>query len=159
MRKITKQDIEDAWQAWATIEMALPIYDGGWAGNGLTPDTAARMIAHLRFSSVFCDYVLQNEPERVVEVTKPALMKAVAERQRDVEEWLEDWEPLPDSMAKEHSRRRLAESHRFRMELICLRQLWLASLASVGKFGTFEGQRRKRRDRPRPNQHLDHRPE
>ena len=133
MRKVTKRDVEDAWQAWAAIEIALPPHDGGWAGNGLTPATAARMLAHLRFSAVFCDYILRNEPGRIAEVTKTAVMQAVAERQREVEVWLEDWESLPESMAKIHSRRWLADSHRFRMELVCLRHLWLASQATSGE--------------------------
>jgi hypothetical protein len=133
MQKVTDRDVEDAWHAWAAIEIALPPDDGAWAGNGLTPATAARMLAHLRFSTAFCDYVLQTEPGRIVEVTKSAVMQAVAERQREVEAWLEDWGSLPESIAKQHSRRWLAESHRFRMELFCLRHLWLASQATTGE--------------------------
>jgi hypothetical protein len=127
MRKVTKRDVEDAWQAWAAVDTAIPLQDVGSAGNGLTPAAAARLLAHLRFSAAFCDYVLQNEPGRIVEVTKSAVMHTVAERQQEVEAWLEDWEALPESSAKEHSRQCLAESHRLRMELVCLRHLWLAS--------------------------------
>jgi hypothetical protein len=127
MRKTTKRDVEEAWEAWAAIETALPPRDIGWAENGLTPATAARLLAHLRFSAAFCDYVSQNEPERIVEVTKSAVIRAFAERQHDVKVWLEDWEKLPESVAKQLSRQCLVESHRFRTELMCLRHLWLAS--------------------------------
>lgn len=164
MRKVTKRDVEDAWRVWAAIDIALPLPDGGWAANGLTPATAARMLAHLRFSAAFCDYILQNEPGRIVEVTKTAVMQAVAKRQREVEVWLEDWKSLPESMAKEHSREWLAESHRFQMELICLRQLWLASQATIGEYCTLgadlnnrlRARPRKRGDRPRSNHPSDH---
>lgn len=87
------------------------------------------MIAHTRFCSVFCDHVLQNEPERIIEITKLDVMRAVSGRQCDIQDWLDDWQILPHSPAKEHYRRHLAESERNRMELICLRHLWLASQA------------------------------
>lgn len=125
MRTLTKEDVDEAWDAWAATELAA--HDRAPADDALTPITAVRMLAHLRFSSTFCDYVLQNEPERVVEVTRLDVMRAMRERQSDLEEWREDWEILPDSQAKEEARRRLAQSHRARMELICLRHLWLAS--------------------------------
>jgi hypothetical protein len=38
---------------------------------------------------------------------------------------------LDERRPKEHSRRWLAESHRFLMELVCLRHLWLASQATT----------------------------
>ncbi len=95
--------------------------------DALTPIAAVRMLAHLRFSSTFCDYVLQNEPERIVEVSRLDVMRAMRAREGDLEEWREDWEILPASPAKDEVRWRLAQAHRARMELICLRHLWLAS--------------------------------
>lgn len=161
MRKITKRDVDEAWQAWAAAEMARPLRDGEPAGGGLSPLAAIRLIAHLRFSSAFCDYVLQNEPERIVEITGIDVMRAVTERQRDVEDWLEDWEILPDSVAKEYSRWQLAHSHRVRMELMCLRHLWLASQAKAEEFrmpgdsiNSGLGNHGKPTDRPRRHRHI-----
>ncbi|MGO8917870.1 MAG: hypothetical protein ACLQJR_18360 [Stellaceae bacterium] len=128
MRNLTKQDVDEAWQAWVATELATS--DCAPPDDALTPIAAARMLSHLRFSSAFCDYVLQNEPARIVEVTRLDVLRAVRERQSDVEEWREDWEILPDSQAKEEARRRFAQSHRARMELMCLRHLWLASQTS-----------------------------
>jgi hypothetical protein len=119
-------------RGWASTELATharaPLYDA------LTPITAVSMLAHLRFSSAFCDYILQNEPERIVEVTRLDVIRAVSERQSDLAAWREDWELLPDSRAKEEAGRQLAQSHRARMELICLRHLWLASQTSKPPF-------------------------
>ena len=128
MRNLTKQDVDEAWEAWAATELAIHVRVP--PDDDLTPIAAIRMLAHLRFISVFCDYVLHNEPERIAEVTRLDVMRAVRERQSDLEEWREDWEILPDSQAKEEARRRLAQSHRTRMELTCLRHLWLASRTS-----------------------------
>jgi len=128
MRKVSKRDVDEAWSAWAASEVACG-QCGTAPDNTLSPTAAARMIALLRFNSMFCDYVLQNESWRIVEVTQPAIMRATRERQLDLEEWQEDWEILPGSAAKEHYRRHLAQSHRTRMELICMRHLWLASQA------------------------------
>jgi hypothetical protein len=129
MRTLTKQDVDEAWQSWAATELATQDRDS--PGDELTPIAAVRMLAHLRFSSTFCDYILQNEPERLVEVTQVDVLRAVRERQSDLEEWREDWKILPDSQAKEEARRRFAQSHRARTELICLRHLWLASQARI----------------------------
>ena len=128
MRNLTKQDVDEAWEAWLATELATS--DCAPPDDALTPVAAERMLAHLRFSSTFCDYVLQNEPARIVEVTRLEVMRAARERQSDVEEWREDWEILPDSEAKELARWRFAQSHRARMELVCLRHLWLASQTS-----------------------------
>jgi hypothetical protein len=128
MRNFTKQDVDEAWEAWASTELATHLRAP--LDDALTPIAAVRILAHLRFSGAFCDYVLQNEPERIVEVTRLDVMRAVSERRSDLEAWREDWEILPDSQAKEDVRRQLAQSHRARMELICLRHLWLASQAS-----------------------------
>jgi hypothetical protein len=129
MRKLTQRDVEDAWAAWVAVEMAYPIDDGMAPTQKISPIAAIRMIAHTRFCSVFCDHVLQNEPERVVEITRLDVMRAISEWQRDLRDWLDDWQILPHSPAKEHYREHLAESQRYRMELICLRHLWLASQA------------------------------
>ena len=129
MRSLTKQDVDEAWRAWAATELAT--YGDVPSDDALTPIAAARLLAHLRFSGTFCDYVLQNEPERIVEVTRLDVMRAVRERQSDLEEWREDWEILPDSLAKGEARQQLVQSHRARMELICLRHLWLASQAWI----------------------------
>ena len=127
MRKLTQRDVEDAWAAWVAVEMAYPIDDGMAPTQKISPIAAMRMIAHTRFCSVFCDHVLQNEPQRVVEITKLDVLRAISEWQRDLRDWLDDWQILPHSPAKEHYREHLAESQRYRMELICLRHLWLAS--------------------------------
>jgi hypothetical protein len=129
MRNLTKQDVDEAWECWAATELATQ--DQTSLDDELTPIAAIRMLAHLRFSSTFCDYILQNEPQRIVEVTRVDVLRAVRERQSDLEEWREDWKMLPNSQAKEEARRRLAQSHRARMELICLRHLWLASQAWI----------------------------
>jgi hypothetical protein len=128
MRSFTKQDVDEAWEAWASTELASHVRAP--PDDALTPIAAVRMLAHLRFSSAFCDYVLQNEPERIVEVTRLDVIRAVSERRSDLEAWREDWEILPDSQAKEEVRRQLAQSHRAGMELVCLRHLWLASQIS-----------------------------
>jgi hypothetical protein len=128
MRSFTKQDVDEAWEAWASTELATHVRAP--PDDALTPIAAVRMLAHLRFSSAFCDYVLQNEPERIVEVTRLDVIRAVSERRSDLEAWREDWEILPDSRAKEEVRRQLAQSHRAGMELVCLRHLWLASQTS-----------------------------
>ena len=128
MRNLTKQDVDDAWEGWVATELAT--HDRSLPEDALTPGAALRLLAHLRFSSAFCDYVLQNEPERIVEVTRLDVARAVMERRSDMEEWRQDWAVLPDSGAKDEARRRLAQSHRARMELICLRHLWLASQTS-----------------------------
>ena len=128
MRNLTKQDVDEAWEAWVATELATS--ECAPPDDALTPTGAVRMLAHLRFSSAFCDYVLQSEPARIVEVTRLDVLRAVRARQRDIEEWRDDWEILPDSQAKEEARRRFAQSHRARMELMCLRHLWLASQAS-----------------------------
>ncbi len=129
MHKLTKWDVDEAWRAWVTIEMTYPSHDSKVLGDGLSPTAALRMIAHARFCSMFCEYALQNEPERIVEITRLDVMRAISGRQREIQEWLEDWEILPESPAKEHYRQHLAESQRGRIELICLRHLWLASQA------------------------------
>jgi len=129
MRNLTKQDVDEAWECWAATELATQ--DQASLDDELTPIAAIRMLAHLRFSSTFCDYILQNEPERIVEVTRVDVLRAVRERQSDLEEWREDWKMLPNSPAKEEARRRLAQSHRAGKELICLRHLWLASQAWI----------------------------
>lgn len=129
MRKLTKLDVDEAWRAWVAIEMTYPSHDGKAPREGHSPTSAIRMIAHARFCSVFCEYTVQNEPERIVEITKLDVIRAISGRQREIQEWLEDWEVLPESPAKEHYRQHLAESQRARMELICLRHLWLASQA------------------------------
>ena len=129
MRTLTKHDVDQAWESWAATELATQDQDP--PGHELTPVAAVRMLARLRFSSTFCDYISQNEPERIVEVTRIDLLRAMRERQSDLEEWLEDWKMLPDSQAKEEARRRLAQSHRASTELICLRHLWLASQAWI----------------------------
>ena len=128
MRSFTKQDVDEAWEAWASTKLATHVRAP--LDDALTPNAAVRMLAHLRFSSAFCDYVLQNEPERIVEVTRLDVIRAVSERRSDLEAWREDWEILPDSRAKEEVRRQLAQSHRAGMELVCLRHLWLASQTS-----------------------------
>jgi hypothetical protein len=128
MRNFTKQDVDEAWEAWASTKLAAHVRAP--LDDALTPNAAVRMLAHLRFSSAFCDYVLQNEPERIVEVTRLDVIRAVGEQKSDLEAWREDWEILPDSPAKEEVRRHLAQSHRAGMELICLRHLWLASQTS-----------------------------
>jgi hypothetical protein len=128
MRNFTKQDVDEAWEAWASTELATHVRAP--LDDALTPITAVGMLAQLRFSSAFCDYVLQNEPERIVEVTRLDVIRAVSQRQSDLAAWREDWEILPDSRAKEEVRRQLAQSHRTRMELICLRHLWIASQTS-----------------------------
>jgi hypothetical protein len=127
MRRLTRQDVEEAWQAWAATELAT--YDRVPSHAALTPIVAARMLAHQRFSSVFCDYVLQNEPGRIVEITRLDVMRAVRERENELEEWREDWEIFADCAVKEEARRQLAQSQRAVMELTCLRHLWLASQA------------------------------
>lgn len=128
MRKLQKQDVDDSWNAWVTIELETP--DGG-PEDALTPHAALRLLAQLRFSSTFCDYVLQNEPERIVEVTQRDVGRASREWESDLKEWREDWAILPDSEAKKEAHRRLTEAHRRRMELVCLRHLWLASQATT----------------------------
>jgi hypothetical protein len=125
MRNLTKRDVDEAWEEWVATELATS--DRTAPDDALTPITAVRMLAHLRFSSAFCDYVLQNEPARIVEVTRLDVLRTERERQSDIEEWRADWEILPDSQAKDHARRQFAPSHRARMELMCLRHLWLAS--------------------------------
>jgi hypothetical protein len=135
MRMITKQDVDEAWENWATIEGFHPAQS--LRDDAFTPTTALRMIAHLRFSSMFCDYVLQNEPERIVETSTLDVIRAASERQCDLQEWREDWEILPASAAKDRARRRLAQCHRARMELVCIRHLWLASQA----WGHVKGRR------------------
>jgi hypothetical protein len=65
MRNLTKRDVDEAWEEWVAMELATS--DCASPDDALTPTTAARMLAHLRFSSAFCDYVLQNEPARIVE--------------------------------------------------------------------------------------------
>ena len=129
MRKLTKWDVDEAWRAWIAVDMAYPSHDTKALGERLSPTLAIRMIAHARFCSMFCEYTIQNTPERIVEITRLDVMRAISGRQREIEEWLEDWELLPESPAKEHYRLHLAESQRARMELICLRHLWLASQA------------------------------
>jgi len=129
MRKLTKWDVDEAWRALIAIEMTYPSHDSKAPGKGLSPTSALRMIAHARFCSMFCEYAVQNEPERIVEITRLDVMRAISGRQREIQEWLEDWEIFPESPAKEHYRQHLAESQRGRMELICLRHLWLASQA------------------------------
>jgi hypothetical protein len=127
VRKLTKCDVDDAWRAWVTIEMTYPSHESKMLSEGLSPTSALRMIGHARFCSMFCEYVLQNEPERIVEITRLDVMRAISGREREIREWVEDWEILPESPAKEHYRQHLAQSQRGRMELICLRHLWLAS--------------------------------
>ena len=126
MRTITKQDVDEAWEIWAAMEGTHSSHS---QPDALTPIAAIRLIAQLRFSNMFCDYVLQNEPERIVETTGLDVTRAARERQRDLEEWREDWEILPASAAKDEALRRLVRSHRARMELVCVRHLWLASQA------------------------------
>jgi hypothetical protein len=129
MRRPTKWDVEQAWRAWVATEMTYPDYDSKTPSEGLSPISAVRMIAHARFCCVFCDYVVRHELERIVEITRLDVMRAISARQRDIQEWLDDWQILPESPAKEHYRRHLADSQRSRIELICLRHLWLASQA------------------------------
>ena len=129
MRKPTIGDVDAAWRSWVAVDIAYPAHDMALQSEGFSPITAVRMIAHARFSCMFCDYIKQSEPERFIKITKLDVMRAIAGHQREMQEWLEDWEILPDSLAKDHYRRHLAESQRSRMELICLRHLWLASQA------------------------------
>src|ERR1700686_254513 len=129
MRKLTKWDVDEAWRAGGAIEMTSPRHDSKALGVGLSATSAIRTIAHVRFCSMFCEYAVQNEPERIVEITTLDVLRAISGRQREIQEWLEDWEILPESLAKEHYRQHLAESQRNRMEVICLRHLWLASQA------------------------------
>jgi hypothetical protein len=124
MRNPSKNDVDDSWNALVATELAVS--ENGGPDDALTPITALRLMAQLRFNSTFCDYVLLNEPQRIVEVTQPDVMRAVKERESDLNEWREDWATLPDSPAKKHALRRLTEAHRSRMELVCLRHLWLA---------------------------------
>jgi hypothetical protein len=107
------------------------------AGGRASPATAVRLIAHIRFSSAFCDYVLQNEPERIVEISTLDVLRATAERQREVEEWLKDWEVLPESEAKRQARRQLILP--IALGWICLRHLWIASQALSGERRMFLG--------------------
>jgi hypothetical protein len=129
MRKLSKQDVDDAWNAWVATELAAA--DSGAPDDALSPLAARRVLAQLRFSSTFCDYVLQNEPERIVEVTQLDVLRVARERESDLNEWREDWAILPESQAKKEGHRRLTEAHRCRMELVCLRHLWLASQAGT----------------------------
>jgi hypothetical protein len=129
MRRPTKRDVDEAWQAWLEIDVAVPVQAREPANEALSPVAAMRFIAHLRFVSSFCDYVLQNERQRIREISPSDLLRCLQERQRQKNEWLADWDLLPDSLAKAAARRQLAEAQRAAMELVCLRHLWLASLA------------------------------
>jgi hypothetical protein len=140
MRNLSKKDVDDAWDAWVATELAASESDA--PGDALTPLAALRLLAQLRFSSTFCDYVLENEPERIVEVTQLDVMRAARERESDLNEWREDWAILPESRAKKDAHRRLAEAHRSRMELVCLRHLWLASQAVMPSASAPLGSRR-----------------
>lgn len=129
MRKPSKKDVDSAWDAWVATELATS--DSDAPDDVLTPFAARRLLAQLRFNSTFCDYVLQNEPERIVEVTQLDVMRAARQRESDLSEWREDWAILPQSQAKKDAHRRLTEAHRCRVELVCLRHLWLASQAAT----------------------------
>jgi hypothetical protein len=69
MRELTQWDVDEAWCAWVAVEMTYPIHDSKALTQGMSPIAAIRMIAHARFCSTFCDYVVQNEPKRIVEIT------------------------------------------------------------------------------------------
>jgi hypothetical protein len=129
MLQPTKRDVDEAWQAWLEIDLAIPVQACEAANDALSPLTATRLIAHLRFSTMFCDYVLHNERQRIREISQLELLRCTQKRRRQKEEWLADWEPLPDSLAKAAARRQLAEAQRGLIELVCLRHLWLMSLA------------------------------
>jgi hypothetical protein len=129
MRQPTKRDVDEAWRAWLEIDLAIPVQACEAANDALSPLTAMRLIAHLRFSSTFCDYVLQNERQRIREIPQSELLSCMQERERQKNDWLADWDLLPASLAKVAARRQLAEGQRAWMELVCLRHLWLASLA------------------------------
>jgi hypothetical protein len=128
MRKVTRYDVDEAWLEWVAVDMTYSS-PASVVGDGISPTSALRMITHARFCSLFCEQVLQNEPDRIVEITRLDIIRAVSGREREIQEWVEDWEILPASQAKEHYRQHLAQSQRDRIELICLRHLWLASQA------------------------------
>src|ERR1700720_3676250 len=106
MRTFSKQDVDEAWEAWASTKLATHVRAP--LDDALTPNAAVRMLGHQRFSSAFCDYVLQNEPERIVEVTRLDVIRALNEQKSDLEAWREDWEILPDFPATGEGRRDLA---------------------------------------------------
>lgn len=141
MRKPSKKDVDDSWDAWVATELATS--DKEASDDVLTPLAALRLLAQLRFRSTFCDYVLQNEPERIIEVTQLDVMRAARERESDLTEWREDWAILPGSQAKKDAHRRLTEAHRCRMELVCLRHLWLASQTVTPSASQPVGSRRR----------------
>jgi hypothetical protein len=60
MRTLTKQDVDEAWESWAATELATQDQDS--PGDELTPIAAVRMLAHLRFSSTFCDIYCKTSP-------------------------------------------------------------------------------------------------
>jgi hypothetical protein len=124
MRKTSKNDVDESWKVWVATELAAS--DRGGPYGALTPFAALCLVAQMDFISTFCDYVSQHEPERIVEVTQLDVMRAAREEESDLSEWREDWAILPESQAKKHARRRLTEAHRRRIELTCLRHLWLA---------------------------------
>ena len=124
MRNTSKNDVDESWNAW--VATALADSDGGGPDDALTPFAALCLVAQLDFISTFCDYVLQHEPERIVEVTQLDVMRAARAQESDLNKWREDWAILPESLAKKHARRRLTAAHRRRMELVCLHHLWLA---------------------------------
>jgi catalase (peroxidase I) len=54
MLQPTKRDVDEAWQAWLEIDLAIPVQACEAANDALSPLTATRLIAHLRFSTMCC---------------------------------------------------------------------------------------------------------